>query len=644
MTGDQGSRPLKAGAAAGAPRAARPGVDMPDLARSSTSYRADIDGLRAIAVLVVMFYHAHLPGFGGGFLGVDIFFVISGFLITGIIAGEIANGSFSIIGFYDRRARRILPALFATLLLTAIGGWAMMLPGDLRVLGQSIVATVAFANNILLWKTSGYFDIVNDFKPLVHTWSLAVEEQYYLFIPLLMALLSGPRFRARALFAMGALSLASFAIAVIDAERAPVSDFLMLSSRLWEIGAGSLVSLALRERSAALPRAPLLSALGLAMILGSIALLGETLSAPNWATLIPVIGTCLLLGAHAPAGPVARLLGTPPLRAIGLISYSAYLLHQPLFAFIRLTSLAEPAPRVMAATIPLILAVAALFWWVIERPFRDRRRIGRRALVAMLASAAGALLALGFAFHLSDGALGRFGWVKQADPGSMPTAEKAYNEATYRYLEKGTAPDRRRPLLLVFGNSFARDFINMIDEQWGRGTFDIRLRSDQCDTESAALDRRLAMNATLVVFGSGAGLGPTTCYIEQARSMRQAGARHIVILGTKGFAFNNGPALAMLGAGKTPMVIPIDHVRAASIAARRVDWGADYADIYGRIADAQGRVPVLTPEGKIISTDGRHLTQAGARWLGPILLADRAFDPLRVALSRTNRSAVPPIR
>lgn len=613
---------------------------MPDIAQSDSDYRADIDGLRAVAVLVVIFYHAHLPGFDGGFLGVDIFFVISGYLITGIIAGEIANGSFSIVGFYDRRARRIFPALFATLFLTALGGWALMLPGDLRVLGQSIVATVAFANNILLWKTSGYFDIVNDFKPLMHSWSLAVEEQYYLFIPLLMALLAGPRFRSRALIAMGMLSLASFAVAVVSAQRAPVSDFLMLSSRLWEIGAGSLVALALRGRGEPLKQASLLSALGFALILASIALLGESLSAPNWATLIPVIGTCLLLGAHAPAGPVARLLGSPPLRAIGLISYSAYLLHQPLFAFIRLASLTRPDPLFMAAMVPVVLIAAAGFWWFIERPFRDRRRISRRALVGTLGPAAAVLLGLGFAFHASDGALGHFGWVKQTDPGSMPSVEKAYNEGAYRYLDKGAAPEPGRPLLLVFGNSFARDFINMVDEHWGRGSFDIRLRSDECGNDSAALDRRFAADATLVVFGSGAGLGPSDCYIKQVRAMRHSGARHIVILGTKGFAFNNGPALEMLRAGKKPMVIPIDQVREASIAARRVDWGASYADIYSRIADAQGRVPVMTPEGKIISTDGRHLTQAGARWLAPILLADPAFNQLRLALA-VNRAASP---
>ena len=179
-------------------------------------YRREIDGLRALAVLPVIFFHAGYESFSGGFVGVDVFFVISGYLITKIILSDLEHGRFSIVGFYERRARRILPALFFVMLVCLPFAWRWLLPGDMKDFSQSLVAVVAFSSNLLFWKESGYFDVAAELKPLLHTWSLAVEEQYYLFFPVFLMLAwrigKGPILLIMGLLALGSLVLAEWGV------------------------------------------------------------------------------------------------------------------------------------------------------------------------------------------------------------------------------------------------------------------------------------------------------------------------------------------------------------------------------------------------------------------------------------------------
>lgn len=332
-------------------------------------YRPEIDGLRAVAVLPVILFHAGFAPFAGGYVGVDVFFVISGYLITAILLDEIGRGAFTFGGFYERRARRILPALFFVLAVTVPVAWFLMLPALFEDFARSLGLAALSLSNFYFMRTTSYFGIGAELQPLLHTWSLGVEEQYYLLFPPLLLLLWRWGRRVASL-GVAALALASLAVAVWGAGYDPARNFFFTPSRFWELGAGSLCAFAIGGRV----RRPsgLLAGLGLAMIIGAV--LGfdaETPSPALW-TLVPVAGAVLVVLFAGPDTMAARLLALGPLVAVGLISYSAYLWHQPLFAFARLASLQPPGPWLMGALALLTLALAWATWRFVEQPFRRR--------------------------------------------------------------------------------------------------------------------------------------------------------------------------------------------------------------------------------------------------------------------------------
>ncbi|WP_371347950.1 acyltransferase family protein [Ancylobacter sp. IITR112] len=333
-------------------------------------YRSEIDGLRAVAVVPVILFHAGFAAFSGGYVGVDVFFVISGYLITSILLTEIEDGSFSIARFYERRARRILPALSVVMLACLPFAWLWMIPEQLKQFGQSVTAVVFFVSNFLFWQESGgYFAPAAEMKPLLHTWSLAVEEQFYLFAPLSLALLW--RFGRRRLFwIVVATALVSLLATEWGWRYAPRANFYLPQFRIWELLAGSICGFLATRRP---PQANnWLSALGLGLIAFAIFAFDETTPFPSLYALVPVGGAALVvLFAHKGTW-VARLLSARLLVGIGLISYSAYLWHQPLFAFARIRALAEPAPELMMGLAALSLVLAYLSWRFVEQPFRRR--------------------------------------------------------------------------------------------------------------------------------------------------------------------------------------------------------------------------------------------------------------------------------
>lgn len=307
------------------------------------AYRPEIDGLRAVAVLPVILFHAGVTQMSGGYVGVDVFFVISGFLITGILVRELDAGQFSLLGFYERRARRILPALFLVLSVTGIFGAFVMLPYELAALGRGLVAVIFFMSNVLFWRESGYFAAASELNPLLHTWRLAVEEQYYILFPLL--LWACWRWFPRGVIPLLVLAtIGSLVLAELLSVRMPSANFYLLPTRAWELLAGSLTAIYLLRRSA--PGGWLaegLSVGGLAAIIFAILTYASATPFPSLWALAPVLGTvAIIVGANS-GTMVGRLLSTTPFVGIGLISYSAYLWHQPLFAFARSLD-ADPPP------------------------------------------------------------------------------------------------------------------------------------------------------------------------------------------------------------------------------------------------------------------------------------------------------------
>lgn len=370
---------------------------------SSIKYRREIDGLRAVAVVPVILFHAGFGVFSGGFVGVDVFFVISGYLITTILINELEQGNFSIAGFYERRARRILPALFVVMLACLPFAYMWMLPSQLKDFAQSLVAVVTFSSNILFWREDGYFAAAAELKPLLHTWSLAVEEQYYLLFPIFLML--AWRFgRKRVFWTVVVIAAVSLLMAEWGWRNKPSANFYLAPTRAWELFAGSICAFLTVGGSQRSSNG--LSVIGLAMIVFSIFAYDANTPFPSVYALVPVVGTGLIILFAAQGTWVARLLSMRAFVGIGLISYSAYLWHQPLFAFARLRSLTEPSEYLMAALAVAALLLAWATWRFIEQPFRKSKNslIGTRRSVFLASGTVGALfIAVGLSGHFGNG-------------------------------------------------------------------------------------------------------------------------------------------------------------------------------------------------------------------------------------------------
>lgn len=359
------------------------------------AYRSEIDGLRTLAVLPVILFHAGCDIFSGGYVGVDVFFVISGYLITSIIYPEIRSGTFSIARFYERRARRILPALFVVCLVCIPFAWFWMLPQELEAFAKSLVAVNLFASNILFWRESGYFDGAAELKPLLHTWSLAVEEQFYVLFPLLLILLRKlPRNLLLAVLVL--LSSLSLALAQWGSTAFPSANFYLLPTRAWELGVGAALAVAGDFRQRIPPQyAGPLSMQGLLLILYAIFAFDGALPFPGLWALMPVAGAALIIAFATPHTLVGRLLGSAPMVAIGLLSYSMYLWHQPLFAFARIRLYDGVPPSIYIALSLLALVLAYLSWRFIERPFRSSQTFSRPQIFGGAVTGAIAMLSAG---------------------------------------------------------------------------------------------------------------------------------------------------------------------------------------------------------------------------------------------------------
>lgn len=351
---------------------------------SHPSYRPDIDGLRGIAVLSVVLFHAFPAVLPGGFVGVDIFFVISGFLISTIIFSNLARGSFSFTEFYVRRIRRIFPALLVVLLAVAGFGWFTLLADEYKHLGKHLYGGAGFFANFLLQREAGYFDTSTESKPLLHLWSLSVEEQFYIAWPFLLWL--AWRLRVRPLPFIVLLLGASFVLNVTSLAGNPVAAFYSPQTRFWELLVGALLAyLPLRTQGGASPTRPLLSADGRSWLGGGLMALALLLISrergfPGWWAALPTVGAALLISAGAGARVNRLILSSRVLVAFGLISYPLYLWHWPLLAFARVIGGEEAGLALRSGAVALAVALAWLTWRVVERPLRFGPRGRAKAL------------------------------------------------------------------------------------------------------------------------------------------------------------------------------------------------------------------------------------------------------------------------
>ncbi|NKI18405.1 acyltransferase [Spongiibacter sp. KMU-166] len=373
-------------------------------------YRREVDGLRSIAVLPVILFHAGITVFGGGFVGVDVFFVISGYLISTIILDEIDDGKFSIVTFYERRARRILPALFFVIVCSLPFAWFWLLPHHFNDFSESIVFVSLFSSNILFWQESGYFGGVNELKPLLHTWSLAVEEQYYIFFPI-FAMMFWRRWKSFFLGLLVVVTLVSFAMAEWASINKPVAGFFLLPFRVWELFVGVFCTLYLRKYACnPLPRGirNALSAAGLILVLLSIFFYDEHTPFPGFYALVPTLGTAFLICFGTSDTRVGKLLSAPVFVGTGLISYSAYLWHQPVFAFARHRFEGDLNILAMLSLSVVSMLLAYFSWKYVEAPFRNKKAISRESVFKFSFAGMAVALVLGVVMWQGDGISDRF--------------------------------------------------------------------------------------------------------------------------------------------------------------------------------------------------------------------------------------------
>lgn len=385
----------------------------------------------------VVLFHAGVPIAKGGYIGVDVFFVVSGFLITSIIVRELEKSEFSLLRFYERRARRILPALLFMVAVTLIAGTFLLLPNALSRLGESVIATALFGSNFYFWRSLDYFSLAAEYAPMLHTWSLAVEEQFYIFFPLLLMAIYALSLRKWLRTLLVVMTLGSLGLAIVAVELRPLGAFYLLPFRAWELGLGAMLATfsLTAVRSSALREG--LTMIGLIGILAPVFFYTPTTPFPGLAAVPPVVGTAILIGLGSQRNMVAKLLSTKPFVAVGLISYSLYLWHWPILALMRANKLSPKLSLTESAfAIMLSFALAWISYEFIEKPVRKHKIFkDRRQILTMSAVSLSAFAVVGAALHLTKG-------LPQRLPADALRAEASMGDINpYRTSCMGRTPD-----------------------------------------------------------------------------------------------------------------------------------------------------------------------------------------------------------
>lgn len=426
-------------------------------------YRPEIDGLRAFAVLSVVFYHFSIPGAGGGFVGVDIFFVISGFLIGGILWRELeSRGTLSLVNFYARRIRRLAAAYFVMAIVTMIVAYTILLPYEFYEFGKELIASTLYSSNIYFFLKTGYFDTAAESKVLLHTWSLSVEEQFYILLPAFFLALRSNRKVLRA--ALAALFLVSLVLCSVVTRTSHTAAFFLIPFRAWELLAGVLLAIHMARLSEPRDASPLLSWLGLALLGISTALIAPSPLFPGYLAILPTAGALLILANGRQDNTVNRLLSHPAAIFVGLISYSLYLWHWPVLTLARyyLGGPGDALETVVLLAVSFALAVVS--WRFVELPVRRAKRLRPPALMAGVAGLSAILLAAGAVPYLLKGMPERFSPAAQAHIAASADFLQDWSrchvptQGPFEGVEICPVGPEGPPRFLVWGDSHVRSF------------------------------------------------------------------------------------------------------------------------------------------------------------------------------------------
>ena len=433
-------------------------------------YRPDIDGLRAIAVVSVIIFHAQKKFLTGGFIGVDIFFVISGYLITGMMLEKIEHGTFTLLNFYARRAKRILPALFVVIFFCLVFSWLWLVPNLFVDYAKSLIASTLFISNIYFWKEKGYFSNAAAEKPLLHTWSLSVEEQYYIFFPIIILIILKFK-KNRLVFSILLILLASLMLNYVGGLKSNEGNFYLVFTRIWELLSGAC---AVKIGNSKLNRmSNTYSAIGLIGIFFSLIFFDRNAHFPNYA-IIPVVSTLLILVYASPNTTVGKILENKLLVGIGIVSYSAYLWHQPLLAFARIYNHGELSIYFSALTVVLTFIVATVSWKFIETPFRRKDILSDKAILITALFVSLSYISIGVIIQQNEGFPTRLkfepsGVISQAE--LKATADQwgftAYPEPLNASIDEETGLKRigfnSKSAVVLIGDSHSYQYWNTLD-------------------------------------------------------------------------------------------------------------------------------------------------------------------------------------
>ena len=592
------------------------------------NYRREIDGLRALAVIPVILFHTGFKAFSGGFIGVDVFFVISGYLITSIILHDQQRGKFSLLRFYERRARRILPALFLVMAATCIFAYAWMLPDELKNFGQSIFATTLFSNNILLAITTNYWSMSGEFKPLLHTWSLGIEEQYYVLFPLLM-MLGWKFFRKHMAIVLGVAAVLSFAAANWGLFKKPEITFYLLPTRAWEVLVGAIAALYMIEKKSANSKylwSELLGGIGFCLIVAAVFIVGrgDTSHGVFYLT-APTLGAVLIILFSTENTVVGRILGWGPMVGIGLISYSSYLWHQPLFSMARVYS-KEP-PRIAEYSILVVVTffLAYITWRFIETPCRNREMVSRTAIFSFALALSVAFASLGFYLNRNYGLVSRIYDTSKVTAADLD--KRIYNERVFQ-KKRDSFPSDEKLKLLVIGNSFARDFVNMTTETFDTTNVDIVYRNDLSECIAPFENKtaeKLYDAADVIVFASDNAT--LCCLADNVRFARERN-KDLFYIGTKSFGYNENWIMRLQPRDRPNQwnQVPSDSIEKDVKESQIVPSDNYISMIKPTVRD--GYIPITDADGRLLSVDRAHITRYGAIFFGQKVLVGSRYGEI----------------
>ncbi len=568
------------------------------------TYRKDIDGLRAIAVITVILFHFGFITYG--YLGVDVFFVISGYLITRIIHSEYKENRFSILNFYKRRARRIFPLVLFICTICLCVGIIVMLPQDLENLSQSIIATLFFGNNIYEYIVTGdYWNIVNDYKPLMHTWSLGVEEQFYILYPFLFLWIK-PSNQKSLIYSVLGLALISFLLFITSTN--PDSKYYFIHYRFFEIASGCLAALVFKEKQLNGQIGPVLLVLLLFLLCVDTTFLENT----SLVILVVLITSVLLVLNNSKNAISKVFLENKLVAGIGKISFSMYMWHQVLLAYFKyLLGNELSLPYYLFIFILLILLSTSTYFYI-EQFFRDKNRISLRSFLVTCLTIFVLLVSLSSWIYKKNGIIRNVPELSLSTNNIEINKHENYNNDIFKMDKKFSSIDKIKVLCL--GNSYARDWVNVLSELNYRNKLEITYatqKTPELNTRSESAD---------IIFTS---FGSTETIFNEYLNKKFKEKTYRV--GKKRFGYSNGKFYNASSDKNCTQRVEVKKHHLRQNRRDNEDWDEHFIDIYGLIIDDDDTVPVFTENCKFISHDGHHFTQSGALYIAQHLETDSTF-------------------